>query len=67
MRDRKLMAASDAPGRAEAVRGPFSDARRRRLFRRLPPEHQEFLRLIAAGVNDFAPGGDASPADGAEP
>jgi hypothetical protein len=61
------MAANDAPGQAGAFRQPMSDARKRRLFRRLPPEHQEFLRLIAGGVNDSAYGADASPADGAEP
>jgi hypothetical protein len=61
MSDRKLKSASEAPRRLDLGQPPYLDVRKRRLFRRLPPEQQEFLRWAASGVNVFASSEDTTP------
>ena len=60
MPDRKLKAASDAARRPDSGEPPFSDERKRRLFRLLAREQQEFLRWAVSGVNVFASSEDGT-------
>ena len=57
MPDSNRVAANAAPTVRDVVEPPFSNATRR-LYRRLAPEHQEFLRLAVSGL---MPSEEASP------